>query len=477
MPIVIVTVNFSHADLVLVHSAEGYSSFGKEFIIGAARNADGSTEYLNVIVSTTSTTPVSFVVETSSGIVHNGSITFNNPQTVDVPTSLMVLDYTYDNRQKGIHVYSVSGYPISVIMLNFKQHTVGEYLAFPCNQPTQPEYEYFAVSTGTRNSVQSQILLVGCSDNTTITIIPTQTIQVPQNILDPSSTIITITPGNSYQTTLHQMQTFLFGSAIDLSGTRILSNRPLTVISGHECANVPDNINYCEHVTVQVPPTSTWGQNFLLIPFAGRTGGQYFKAIASRSNTILNYESCNSGSRMTNLTNVGDVFEFWTSSSTFCSLSANYPILLAQLSPGSDVDGTGDPTISLVPSNEQHVNKLAFVTLPEEFQNQFVSIAVQTQHFDVHKIFLDGEPLNSTWSVIRGSSVSIIGYGTRHSITGGAEHTVYHEDPRGGLSVVVYGFSKDQSYTYNGGLNLAPTTNFTGMTITYTFSRNLTTLT
>ena len=453
-----------------------YSSFGAEFYIGAARNYRGIAQYLNITVSTTSASPVPFILETSSGILHTGTTTFSDPATITAPTDLMVQDSTYANRNKGIRVFSTNRFPISVILLNFEPYTVGEYLAFPCNQPSQTEYEYFAPSTGTLaggDGSKSQVLLVGCDDNTTITIIATQPIEVPEDISSSFSANIQIAAGMPYQITLHQMQTFLFGSSVDFSGTRIVSSKPLTVISGHECGNVPADVAACEHLTVQVPPTSTLGQTFFLVPFAGRTAGQYFKAIASQSDTTLYFETCNStdGSNMT-LFNVGDSFQFWTSSNTYCALVTNKPILLSQLSPGVEIDGIGDPTICLVPATEQYVNKLAFVSFPESFQNQFVSISVQAQFFYPQNIFLDGTHLlNSTWNPIRGRGNATIGYATSHEITGGSNtHTVYHEDTRAGLSIVVYGFSRAQSFTYNGGLQFTSTTEFAGKNFFYSLS-------
>ena len=63
------------------------------------------------------------------------------------------------------------------------------------------------------------------------------------------------------------MQTFLFGApGNDITGTSIVSNKPLTVISGHECGNVPDDVPRCEHITEEIPPTVHWGQQFLLTP-------------------------------------------------------------------------------------------------------------------------------------------------------------------------------------------------------------------
>ena len=70
----------------------------------------------------------------------------------------------------------------------------------------------------------------------------------------------------------------------DLTGTSIVSNKPLTVISGHECGNVPDNVQYCEHLTEQIPATVNCGQQFLLTSYGGRPV-QYYKVIAAEGKT------------------------------------------------------------------------------------------------------------------------------------------------------------------------------------------------
>lgn len=443
--------------------AANYSGIGSDFYIGAARNIDGKTDYFNITVLTVATSPVRFVVETSNMVIYNGSTTSTKAQIVTIPTTYVVQNSYYDNRDKGIHVYSTDSSPISVVVNNYQHRSSGQYLALPCNQPFQPEYEYYAVSTGSFVSgADSQILIVGCSNNTNIIIIPTQNIRVPQNFSDPSSSrIMTVTAGSSFEVAIYQMQTLLISSSSDLSGTKIISTKPITVISGHECANVPRNVLYCEHITVQVPPTNTWGKNFFLLPFAARSSGQYFKAIASRSQTTLNYDSCSFNSSLT-LTNVGDVFEFWTNSSNFCIVYANHPILLVQISLGFERDNVGDPAIFMVPSTEQFINKVAFVSMNEEYHSQFVSVAVQTQHFNVQKIFLDGEPLNSTWTAIKGKNGATVGYGTRKRLAHNSTHTIYHDDPKAGLSVSVYGFSESvsSSFAYNGGLSLRQTTEY-----------------
>ena len=96
-------------------------------------------------------------------------------------------------------------------------------------------YEYYVISLDSWWRDQSLFLLVGNEDNTTITILPTQMIEVPEDPQNPSNPTIIINAGNTYTITLHLMQTLLIGAE---DGSQIISNKPLTVISGHECGIV-----------------------------------------------------------------------------------------------------------------------------------------------------------------------------------------------------------------------------------------------
>ena len=73
---------------------------------------------------------------------------------------------------------------------------------------------------------------------------------MPTDIQTPGSSQETLYAGQSKVITLNCLKTFLFGSSgfVDLTGTSIVSNKTLTVISGHGCANVSSDRVYCEHV-------------------------------------------------------------------------------------------------------------------------------------------------------------------------------------------------------------------------------------
>ena len=124
----------------------------------------------------------------------------------------------------------------------------------------------------------------------------------------------------------------LYTSPLDLNGTSIISNKPLTVISGHERTNIP-NVCCCEHLTMQIPPTATWNKRFLLIPYSGRTR-QYYKIIAANGETVIKYTCGRSVDSCLTiyLFNAGDVSLLSSDNGIYCSL-VDKSVLVAQLGP------------------------------------------------------------------------------------------------------------------------------------------------
>ena len=137
---------------------------------------------------------------------------------------------------------------ISVLVQNLLDGSAGEYLAYPCMEAKLDNYTYYAVSTTSLvGNSRGEILLVACHNDTNVTITPTQSVVLPVNAQDPDSDNITVAAGSSHTLVLHSLQTLLIvvtGNILDLSGTKIVSIKPLTVISGHECGNLPTNLRF-----------------------------------------------------------------------------------------------------------------------------------------------------------------------------------------------------------------------------------------
>lgn len=439
------------------------TSYGRDFYIGFMRNVGGSPFVsLRLVIGTTADS-ANYVVQTSTEMIRQGTVTKQNPVSIEVPSNprrlnLQVTDSTFSNRDKGVNIRATGDKDIFVIAENFvSPFNFGVFLAYPCITVPGGNYEYYVVSTDATSLLNSQFLLVGCEDDTTISIEPTKSIMIPQDPQMATTTTVTIDAGMTSQDfSLNRFQTLLIRSSNDLTGTKIVSNKPLTVISGHECANVPLSESGCEPLAIHVPPLAYWGTRFLLAPFTGRTGPQSFRVISAVDTDVVRICGLENSDKFQ--TEDQTLIEF--STDKYCFLESTEPVLIAQFSTGGSIDNKGDPAVAMLSPINQYVKEISFLTLPSrDFPLNYISVTVSEEHFNSRQILLDGEMLDCEWKDIYNRDEEVVGYGCSKAISSGTsptQHTVTHDDEDGQISVLVYGFNARQSlgYAYLAGLDI-----------------------
>ena len=394
-----------------------------------------------------------YSVETSTGTIATGTIT-NIGHFITLNNNLQVTSSGYSDRNKGIRVIATGKNPLIVLVamrfsiylpLGFGEFKVHQNIE-TINEPAS--YEYFALSTdynGQSLNRRSEVLLVGNHNDTVISITPTQTVSLPEDAQSHTADLVSIAPGTTHNVTLNQFQTLLvFNPTYDITGTRIVSTKPLTVLTGHQCAQFPTSATFCEPVHVQMPPTFLWGNEFLLAPFAGRTSQQQYKLVTAENSTTIVYRCGTSTAigRTLSGAGVGDYLSF--PAGLFCSLVATKPIFVVQLGAGHSIDNVGDPVMAVVSPTDRHVNCITFLADIVLFPFSFISITVLPEHFGNDKhIVLDGNELSCSWNEIYNSS-GLAGYGCSISITTTGKHFVNHSD--GLLSVTAYGWSNSPAW-------------------------------
>ena len=422
------------------------------------RNYRGETTSYQLYIATLSLTNVNYTIEQKSGIITSGTVSIISPAILSLTTSLVSLDNSYMYRNQGIHVHSDG--QISLIVVNYRSGSMGIYQAYPHQLFPILQYQYYVVSIGTFISyTMSEILLVGNIDNTTITINPTADVIVPIDIHSANSSSETILAGTTKIIELHRLQTFLFGATeVDLSGTSIVSNQPLTVVSGHECGNIPSNIKHCDHVSEQIPPTVTWGKRFILTPYKDRTAGQYFKLIASQ-NALTIMHNCDFGVSTIHLAFAGDVDIIYTNYTTYCYLESDKPLLVTQMIPSRNADGiTGDPSISIIYPIEQYKRDISFFANFPQITHHYVNIIATQQDI----ILINGSVLSLSWNSISDLNNEVVGYAAQVNITSLGAHVITSTN-NVTFTVLVYGYwSRGSGYTYSAGT--------TGKVFVYTFN-------
>ena len=353
-----------------------------------------------------------------------------------------------------------------------------EFLLYPYINFAIDQYKYYLA---TLNGSSAVFLLVGNEDNTTITIVPTQTIEVPKDPQYFNSLTISVRAGETYKFLLHKMQTLRIRSNNDLSGTAVVSDNPLTVISGHYFGIISQDQwwldiirNRSFHhrhyyaVLEQIPPTVTWGKRFLFVPFPDTP--YVAKVIASEGETTVK-QICNGTLEKTIFLAFDSEWNFTYSknnSYVYCAIESDKPILVLQLvSEGYvqkiSINGSYiHTTLSIVPPVEQYINAVTYVPL-NTYWYDYHYIHITTS--STNKVLLDDKPYNWDWQPIHGYNGDIIGYGTVHEFNDTLPHVLNHTDITAGLSVIGYGSFNHHSYylhysnfnegyTYLTGMNL-----------------------
>ena len=427
----------------MTRSITDVNNNGMDFYVGGMKNLDGITKYLWFCITNHLQTTVRYTAEYNSKVD-----SFELPAMTSANKTFsgynVILNSSYSYRNQGMHIHSDG--PTSLFVLNYRPYTIGIYSAYPHQVFPITEYQYYAVSIKAALDRISEILLVGNIDNTTITITPTADVVLPTDIHSADSPDETVFAGTTKLIKLNRFQTLLIGAVlVDLSGTSIVSDKPLTVISGHECGTVPYTIGGCDHVSIQIPPTVTWGKKFILTPHKGRTSGQYFKLIASE-NTATVMHNCDSEISTIEFAFAGDVNTIYTNNTTYCYLESDKPLLVTQMMHGRTNEG-GDPAFSTVLPTDRYKREIAFFIQNTQTYEHYINIIATEQD----TMIMDGSVLSLSWEEIRDLNNEVVGYAAQKSIVTSG-HVMITSANNVTFSVLVYGFADYIGYSYTAGI-------------------------
>ena len=145
----------------------------------------------------------------------------------------------------------------------------------------------------------------------------------------------------------------------DLTGTRIEGDKPLQVLGGHRCANVPQDKGYCDHLEDMMLPLAQLGTTHVLVPPVRQAPQdqrrvQVVRVIATDGATNLTYDPPQMGAPAT-IADTGQFVELAPSAELY-ALTSDKPVLVAQYMVGSLVDGDkADPSMLVtLPTDRFH---------------------------------------------------------------------------------------------------------------------------
>jgi hypothetical protein len=236
----------------------------------------------------------------------------------------------------------------------------------------------------------------------------------------------------------------------DLTGSRVESDRPVQVIGGHYCANVPDGFGYCDHLEESMLSIEALGAEYVInspavttIP-AGKE--QMVRIVAVEAGaTSLTYDPPQA-TFPASIGGQGQWVEIPRQAVNY-KLTADKKILVAQLMEGSSVaGGTGDPAMALAVPIDQFRTDYLFHA-PTNYETNYVDITAPVGA----NIILDGTAVTN-WQAIGASGwqlarITPLGAGPASD----GNHRISGDQ---GFGISVYGYGMDTSYWYPGGLDL-----------------------
>ena len=420
--------------------------------MGFFKNSLHDDRHIFILLTSTETYEVQYTIE-APGInyYHNGTISAINEVILNLSTSVQV---TSDNYDKGIYLTSVSD-KITVIGQSLGARSSESFFALPIIWLNDGAYIYYAISvpktTVFDSSFNSSILIVGTENNTIFNLTVMQSATITMSTI----TTLDLIPSIQYSFTINRLQTAYITSLQDLSGTKVISDKPITVSTGHECANIPWNIAYCNHLVEQIPPTALWGTYHYIAPLAHKTSYS-IKILAAQNFTDINIY-CNNTQQFYTI-NEGEFVNKTLSMQEYCAINSNKKVLVAQFSHGEGYfTAIGDPMMTLVPSTNQYLNEFDFSTLHNSSFNHYINIIVMAEYYQPNMIYLVAGGVNTSlatqqWVPVQVNSVTEA-YATQVSIPVGMTR-IFHSNPASQLTVIVYGFAQGDGYGHIGGFHI-----------------------
>ena len=424
---------------------------GNSYYLGFFKNWNGGRP--SIILQTTLSEPVSYSVQIPGiSYYRSGTITAGNDVRLSISNSVEVA--SRDDQNKGIYI-ATSSSQVTVIGQNDPNHHTSEtFLALPTKKRFFKEYVYYGISVLSSN-LKSTVLIVGTEDTTMMNLTVTQSVTIKVH-----STVTSLIPGRQYSFVINRLQTIYIGLQQDLTGSKIVTNKPVSVFSGHECANVPQYLGDCGYIIEQVPPTTSWGRDFYIAPLGSRRA-YTVKVVAAHDSTTVDIY-CNNAKLLSHILNDGGSVSRILSNQQYCVIHSTKQVLVAQFGHCRESD-SGDPMMTLVPAAICCLHTFNFSTIRNPITSgyrgyyHYVNIIVAAQNHQPSMIYLGSGGVNrlltsQNWVPLQVDNV-IVAYA---AIVGVSEGTVQvmHSNTSALLTVVVYGFSAYNGYGHPGGLVL-----------------------
>lgn len=371
------------------------------------------------------------ISNTSGGFNEEVNVPANSSELITVPIGF--LPQSEGKFDYGFHL--TSDVDVSVYTLNKRQFSADAAVILPTNVLGK---EYWVMAhrepegDGQNGHLESQMLIVATEDNTMVEIVP-------------SVATFGGWEANNVQTiSLNAGETYQVKSEDDLTGTyvKVISDgascSPIAVFGGNKFTNVGGCGGNRDHLVEQMFPTSTWGKDFLYVPYQTRIGGDYVKILATEDATTINISDMSAIQL-----NSGEWITFKALPGTR-EIKADKPIQVGQFSRSTACDNVpSDPFMIMLSPLQQRVKQITFEAFTVDQIDQFY-LTLVTRKEGFSDITLDGVDISSQFGLKGNAAFALL------NISRGT-HTLLAPD---GVIAYIYGYGQSESFGYSAGVQL-----------------------
>jgi hypothetical protein len=241
----------------------------------------------------------------------------------------------------------------------------------------------------------------------------------------------------------------LMSSGADPSGTLVYADKPVQVIAGMPCTQMPHGYNACDHIEESVFPVETLGKRYFVTPPTAPSGSgaaHVVRLFGNVDGTALTYPGGKPDGAPSTI-NAGQMVDLGLVPIDF-EIVGDHEFAVGMFMPGADVldssgMGLGDPAQSLATAVEQYRTKYVFLA-PDDYDTSYVDVVQPLSAqltLDGVLLNLPAQPISSGFGIVRLQ----LGPGKNGA------HVLLSTEPVG---IQVMGYGSYTSYQYPGGLNL-----------------------
>lgn len=405
---------------------------GTDFWFGFMDNSQPDFITLEVYVSSKEDAQVN-LSNTANGYNQAVTVAANSTTLIQVPTSFMPQFDGITN----LAFHLTSDVDVSVYTLNKRTFSADAAVILPTNVLGE---EYLVMAhreppgDGQPGHLESEMLIVATENATNIEVTPSvQTFSGwPPNI--PRT--ITLNAGQTYQ----------IKASGDLTGTRVkvigtgTTCSPIAVFGGNKFTNVGGCGGNRDHLIEQMFPISTWGKEFIYVPYETRIGGDYVKIMAAEDGTEVTVSGMTAPIQL----NSGE-FHIIKALPGVREINGSKPLQIGQFSRSQACDMvSSDPFMIMLSPLVQRVREVTFDAFVVDEIDQYY-LTLIAAHDGISDVTLDGVNISSEFTV-RGAGA----YASLNIARG--THKIVAPD---GVIAYVYGYGTSESFGYSAGVNLA----------------------